>query len=241
MIYVKGADGKAKVVTSHLTDGELYYDKGKQDEYDRFWEAIQDGGKRTVYNYTFSRWGEIEINPKYLIQPTSTGANNMFNLSKITTIDWSKLDFSKCKQANGVFTQTKIRHIPLLDFQNVTLIDNLFTYANIETIDKIKLNAEGKTTFYSVNSFDNCPYLKNITFEGIIPSSLRFSSSPLTKASITSIINALSSTVTGKTLTLSKTAVNKAFETSEGANDGSSSQEWLNLVATKSNWTISLA
>lgn len=62
----------------------------------------------------------------------------------------------------------------------------------------------------------------------------------LSKPSITSIINCLSTTTSGLTVTLSKTAVNNAFETSEGVADGSTSQEWLNLVATKTNWTISL-
>ena len=29
-------------------------------------------------------------------------------------------------------------------------------------------------------------------------------------------------------------------KTSEGANDGNTSEEWLNLIATKPNWTITL-
>jgi hypothetical protein len=33
-------------------------------------------------------------------------------------------------------------------------------------------------------------------------------------------------------------AVNKAFETSEGANDGKTSTEWETLIGTKTNWTI---
>lgn len=55
------------------------------------------------------------------------------------------------------------------------------------------------------------------------------------------VITALSSTATGKTLTLKKTAVENAFETSEGAADGSTSDEWTTLLGTKTNWTISLA
>ena len=35
-------------------------------------------------------------------------------------------------------------------------------------------------------------------------------------------------------------AVNKAFETGEGLLDGNTSTEWKSLVATKTNWTISL-
>ena len=54
------------------------------------------------------------------------------------------------------------------------------------------------------------------------------------------VIAALKSDATGKTLTLKKTAVENAFETSEGAADGSTSDEWTTLLGTKTNWTISL-
>ena len=83
--------------------------------------------------------------------------------------------------------------------------------------------------------------LENIIFEGEIGKEIDIQHShKLTKASITSIINALSSTTSGLSVTLSKTAVNTAFETSTGANNGSISTEWSALVATKTNWTINL-
>ncbi len=62
----------------------------------------------------------------------------------------------------------------------------------------------------------------------------------LSKASLTSAVNGLSSTAEGLTVSFSTTAVNKAFETSEGANDGSTSAEWTALANTKTNWTIAL-
>ena len=62
----------------------------------------------------------------------------------------------------------------------------------------------------------------------------------LSKASITSAINGLSDTTSNLAVSFSKFAVNKAFETTVGANDGSSSSEWLALIATKPNWTINL-
>lgn len=63
----------------------------------------------------------------------------------------------------------------------------------------------------------------------------------LSKESLESIVNSLSSETSGLTLILKLQAVNKAFETSEGANDGSNSTEWQTLVNTKPNWTINLA
>ena len=62
----------------------------------------------------------------------------------------------------------------------------------------------------------------------------------LSKDSIQNIMSCLSDDATGKTLTIPVAAVNSAFETSDGAADGSTSAEWLALVEAHSNWTISL-
>jgi hypothetical protein len=83
--------------------------------------------------------------------------------------------------------------------------------------------------------------LENIRVRGRIVKSTNFQwSTKLSKDSIISIINALSTTTSGLSITLSKVAVNKAFETSEGANDGSTSAEWLNLIATRPNVSFNL-
>ena len=106
------------------------------------------------------------------------------------------------------------------------------------TIDKM-ITSEN-TSF--TNMFGNDAALVNVTWEGVIAKSgLSFSkSTKLSKASIISIITALSLATTGLAITLSLASVNKAFETSEGANDGSESTQWRFLSQSKSNWTISL-
>ena len=76
---------------------------------------------------------------------------------------------------------------------------------------------------------------------GTLRISVNMQWSPLSKDSIISIINALSTATSDLPITLSITAVNNAFETSPGAADGSTSEEWTALIATKPNWTISLA
>ena len=65
-------------------------------------------------------------------------------------------------------------------------------------------------------------------------------STSLTRQSIENIIAALSTTTSGLTVTISKAAVNTAFETATDAADGASSQAWNDLIATRANWTISL-
>lgn len=85
------------------------------------------------------------------------------------------------------------------------------------------------------------PELRELRFQGSIKADLSISSSKLlSKSSIQSLLPCLSGTVSGKTLTLSLQAVDAAFETAEGAADGSSSAEWTALVDSKPNWTISL-
>jgi hypothetical protein len=82
----------------------------------------------------------------------------------------------------------------------------------------------------------------DLTIEGTIgQNEFNTQRSPLNKNSITSVINALSKTKSGLTVTFSRNAVNKAFETAEGLADGSTSQAWLDLIAKRNNWTISLA
>ena len=61
------------------------FDAGKKAEYDRFWDAFQDYGNRTVYTnaFCYDGWNDEIYNPKYTIRPTS--CNTMFaNNTKIT-------------------------------------------------------------------------------------------------------------------------------------------------------------
>jgi hypothetical protein len=115
------------------------------------------------------------------------------------------------------------------------------------TIDKIIVNAN--TTF--AGWFVNNQKLENITFEGEIANDLVMGGiysgkkwgAKLTKESIESIITHLSDATSGKTLTLSKTAVFNAFELeeiTEGWLMGTYRDEWDALVKSKSNWAITL-
>ena len=91
--------------------------------------------------------------------------------------------------------------------------------------------------------FSSCTNLTNLTMTGTIKANgmdLHYSTK-LSKASIISVINALSDTTNALKVQLSKTAVNNAFETSDGVADGSTSEEWTTLIATKANWTIALS
>lgn len=232
------------------------YDKGKQDEYDRFWDLYQQNGTRINYRNAFSGngWDIDTFKPKYKMVPTGAyGALSMFNLCNsgakgdTKILDYREfahlLDFSQATSAQATFYSTKMNYINV-DFSNCTNLQTCFSAEwNKNYLSDLTLKVSEKCTNYS-NAFAYCVYLKNLTFvEGsVIAASVSFNRSPnLTKASLLSIFTALSTTKTGLTITVHRKAVNKAFETSEGANNGSTSQEWLNLVATRSNWTVSLS
>lgn len=149
-------------------------------------------------------------------------------------------DFSQCSSNEQAFAYTGITRLGVINFTRPYAGIHRDTFKeskSLHTIDKFCVN---EMWSYS-NTFYYCFALENLTMEGIIgQNGFNVSWSPLSKASLTSIVNALSATTTGLTVTLRLDAVNKAFETSEGAMDGSTSDEWLALAATKSNWTISL-
>ena len=49
--------------------------EGKQEEYDAFWDMIQQKGNRADYSYAFLRWGGQYIRPKYKVIPTACAKN----------------------------------------------------------------------------------------------------------------------------------------------------------------------
>lgn len=234
---------------------EATYNKsyGMQTEYDRFWDSYQQNGNIAYFENLFSGegWNDFTLNPKYDIKAKGS-AYMMFKSCAVTDmVEQLKacgvtLDLTNVTSYTYFLYQAKIKRfgeIPLthINFKNSTNgTNNMFSSASVlHTIDKIIVNDEGTTQFAN-SMFNNASSLANITFEGVIGKSINFQWCPLTKASITNIVNTLSSTATGQTLTLKLSAVNTAFETSSGAADGSTSAEFAALVATKTNWTITM-
>lgn len=207
----------AEKITRAKADLDEVYAAGKQAEYDAFWDGLQDYGNRYDYASGFNNvgWTDATFKPKYDIVVRGNGYG-VFSYSRFTELK-KTVDVTQATSIGAMF----------------------YTCTILKTINRLVV-AES-TRFDS--TFGNCHALENLTIEGTIGQN-GFNvqwSTKLSKASITSIIDALSTTTSGLTVTLSQTAVNNAFATSEGAADGSTSEEWLALVATRSNWTISLA
>ena len=130
-------------------------------------------------------------------------------------------------------------HLPELNCSSATYFASVFGWSSkLKWIDKLILPSTAISPCEP--GFDGCSALEHVIVEGLIPLSWNLKDTKkLDKASITSIINALSSTATGQTLTISKTAINNAF----GINIDNEStypegSEYYNLRNSKSNWTF---
>lgn len=213
---------------------------GREAEHNEFWESAIPDFKAVSGAASFAgrRWNDKTFIPPQKI--TFTGnCGYCFYQSGIEKEITDLVEFGDgLTSLANAFHGCKIKTIPALNASGIGTLANTFYLSEAE---KVILLAVSASTKYS-STFHEASKLKSLTIGGTI-GQVGFDTkwSPLDKESLTSIVNALSSTTTGLTVTLSLHAVNKAFETSEGANDGSASPEWLALTSTKTNWTISLA
>ena len=193
--------GKADGITEGI-------ETGKTQEYWRFWNSFQQDGNRRNYPNAFSGscWKDETYNPPYDIIVTNM-AGEMFKYNSVITTTKVPITIDTATASTSVFIGCT----------------RLVTIPSIKVTDKVTVY----TTWFS-----GCTALTNITFtdDSVIVANISFQDSPLNKASTTSVVNALSSTVTGKTATFKKTAKEAAF----------TADEWSTLIATKSNWTFSL-
>lgn len=248
----KIAENEPKVYNAGVEDG-------KQAEWNAFWDGFQENGSRTEYSNAFRNWNDDIFKPKYDICPIE--AAQMFGSANIKDIvgclnrSGVVIDWSQCTNMKMAFYTTNIETIPTVDTTHTTddSSNGTFYYLfgnspKLRSIEKIILKQSGSQVFN--RPFNYTPALQEVRFEGVIGQNgldLR-DNKKLSRASIESVINALSTTTSGLTVTLSLTAVNKAFESildeginaGMGNNEGSLSLAWEALVNSKPNWTINL-
>ena len=231
---------------------------GKNEEWSKAWDLIQDCGRKVRCSYMFYYCLHLPeaFYPKYDIKPTvadyfmrdtysSLYDYEPFDLVERLAECGVKMDFSNCTNVTYAFYNSCITHIPVLDCRKGGITQSyLLISGRTITVDKIIIKDDGSQ--YLSDTFGYANNLENVVIEGVIGANSKgvgFNtkwSKKLSRASIISLINALSDTVTTGTATFSATAVNNAFETAEGLADGSTSTEWNELINTKNNWTISL-
>ena len=228
---------------------------GRKNEYDEFWDNYQNYGNRTDYQRAFSGvgWTAKNFKPKYDIAPTGQGAQGLFylafnneseplDLATLLEENGVVLDLSNTTYAAAAFQGNGLKRLPVIDAsKKLKEMREVFRLVyKLEVIDGLILQADGSNTW--LIAFDGTRALREITkIEGVIGNDISIPSPQLNKLTLTNLINALSETTSNKSLSISRTAINREFETAEGLADGSTSAEWLALVATKPNWTISLS
>ena len=150
--------------------------------------------------------------------------------------DMPSIDTSKGTNFTQMFTSCKV--VPEIDTSSGTNFTSMFFMCKATTIPRLNVSNSTKSLEYLFESATN---LETVNFEGVIKQKIGFKYNPnISKATIVHVIDKLSSEVSGQTCIFKLASINKQFETSEGASDGSTSSEWASLVATKPNWTFSL-
>ncbi len=234
--------GTEKYTPAEMADGiDAVFSAGAKSERDSFWDVFQENGNRTNYYSAFNSayWNHITFKPTHDLKPVGD-ARNMFStfgntkdypkMTKILSDAGVVLDTSLVTNARQMFYTCRVSDLPPLDFTSATDIYCLFYDSwRIETIE---ITLAPNTVTNALGMFSSCTSLINLTIHGVIDVAdidLHWSTK-LTKASITSVINALSNDKNGLTITLSQVAKEAAF----------TAEEWAALIATKPNWTISL-
>lgn len=241
-----------KGITEGITEGiaqgiEQGIEQGKQTAYNEFWDNYQEEGNRKDYQCAFGGrgWTIDTFKPKYDIIPSrcdflfSNCTQLQVDLVDLLNTLGVSLDLSNSNNFGNAFAYCYITRVGVIDSSGASSLYRAFHYSRIVTVDKLIIKDDGSTVF--TDTFSGQTYLENISFDGVIGQTLNMGScQKLTKASIESAMTHLSTTATSKTATFSKTAVDNAFATSSGANDGSTSAEWQALKDAVPNWTISL-
>ena len=261
------ADRLETRLNGNSTESQGMYDKvfndgysvgvvdGKQAERDLLWDNIQNNGKKTVYNNTFQFWHSEVFYPKYDIKPTKMASifedfdadktqNPTLDLVERLNFLGLTFDTSKCTNWTSAFFRCSIARIGIINAKKANSPFNSVFYCYYgHTIDKLILPDDVDAVYGNLFAWDK--NLVNIEIEGTLGgkniTEFGLHYCPLSKSSIINFVNVLSDTTTNKSITFNTNAVNTAFETSEGAKDGSTSEEWQNLIATKPNWTVALA
>ena len=211
-------------------------DTGGKNYYDEFWDSYQANGTRYAYYSVFCgpAWNDKTFFPKYNITMSYSGRqaflyNSVTDLTARLIECGIVLDTQQCTDNVSMFQYASTKTLPMLDFSSIKTTGNTFSdCTKLENIEKIIIgnNYPATTTL-----FTNCKKLREVRFEGTFVNN--FGVGPcivLSRASIENIVNCLSSSATGKTLTISQTAVDGAF----------TPDEWAALMATKSNWTFTM-
>lgn len=177
-------------------------------------------------------------------------AQGMFQGSRIKrTLNDSDVDWQCVPQMNYAFSSSSFIDVANINAKNCTSMKEAFWWCN--SLKKVEFTGYGRVTNWT-KAFYRCSALEHVRFwpvyddnnvrtEYIIRSIDFGDCKKLTYASIVQILGSLSPNVSGYTVRFSLDAVNKAFESTNGANDGADTFEWQMLAfSIPSKWIVVL-
>ncbi|MBE6662270.1 MAG: hypothetical protein E7606_03185 [Ruminococcaceae bacterium] len=197
------------------------YEAGKRAGRDAFWDAFQVNGQRNDYAHAFRGpyWTDETFSPKYDLKGSSNtweGYQEAFYKSGITNLKGIleknnvRLITSDMVVMAGMFHGSKIEHLPEIDASSALKFD--LTFYNMANIKDISLRGVRESCTFD-RTFVLSSKIENLVLtDSVIGQDLSLGQAPkLSRNSIENVICCLSDTATGKTLTLSKEAVEAAF------------------------------
>ena len=221
------------------------YDAGVKSEYDKFWDAFQNNGKRTNYQCAgFYIFNAETFRPKYPIRPKNM--QQMFFNSYWETnfyiddfVEFCKehnivFDTSQCNAFNMGLGLMKTKRLGVIDFtaMRTPSSNTNIWYGNsgyLQTIDEL---ISGELTAWDSTAFQSATGLTNMNMTGVVATNnLNLSyCTKLTKESLMSVINCLQdySEYTGSTkwvCTLGTTNLAKLTDAEKA-------------IATEKGWTL---
>lgn len=216
----------AEKLTAIAENEQKVFNAGKQAEYDAFWDAYQNAGKRVDYERAFggAGWTATTFKPKYAMQPTNASSMFRFNRLSVDLVELLKaidvtIDFSLATSVSELFMNSMFTHIGVVDVTSAVSLQNAFNNTQAVTIDKLILRDDGTNTF--ISAFNNSSKLENIIIEGAIGNNISFSVCPLTHDSLMSIINHLQAKSSGSfVLTLGTDNLAKLTDTEKAVASG---------------------
>lgn len=221
------------------------YEAGKTAEWSAFWDDYQTNGTRTNYARAFYQagWTDTTFRPKYDIKPTGT-VTNCFENSKITNLKEClafndvKFDFTMCTSVYQLFYSAAVVAVGELDISPVEgNCSGLFQACRVlETVELLTVS-EKNTTY--ATAFNQCNVLSEIRMAGVLALDLSFQYSPLSVASMKSVISCLKNyagTDKEYTYTLTFPAARwTALEADSTAPDGGTWQSYVQSLG----WNVS--
>ena len=186
------AENEQKVYDNGVADG-------KQAEYDAFWDMITHNWTRKDY-----RWG-LRLKCQYIRPPRKiipTGDQSVCYMfadnPDLLKIEKEYFDFSQKSipnQTAGYYGHQRVfaNCRNLVEIEDVGMQPAYYdgTFYDCLKLEKIEVVRSQEDTFYNLQSFGYCTKLQHLVIEGVIGTDFNIKWSPLSPASLTSIITHL--------------------------------------------------